>query len=208
MGATPPALPALVQRLRSLTPDWPVSPREARWIAEQQASLLIAESGIIAPPIPMSIVSDLDGLDVYLLSDMPVQGLLGASKPNLSGGVILLDCNLPLTEQRVTLLHELKHVIDGGHQTKLRTAKSQRGGEGLCTAFAMNVLMPPDWLRRDWLDGIRSLSALAERYQVPIEGMKHRLHGLGFLERASERPGRPLCQWQAHSKNDARGNSS
>jgi Zn-dependent peptidase ImmA (M78 family) len=127
---------------------------------------------------------------------MPVPGLLGASKPNEHGGDILIDCALPLTEQRVTLLHELKHVIDGGHQAKLRVNVSQRGGEGLCTAFALNVLMPADWLRRDWLDGIRSISALAERYQVPVEGLEHRLHGLGLLPKTrQQRAQQARCQW-------------
>lgn len=146
----------------------------------------------------MSIVTDIDGIDVYLLPEMPVPGLLGASKPNKHGGDILIDCALPLTEQRVTLLHELKHVIDGGHQAKLRASGSQRGGEGLCTGFALNVLTPEDWLRRDWLDGIRSLSALAERYQVPVEGMAHRLRGLGLLKRVRADSPLPLCQWQVH----------
>jgi Zn-dependent peptidase ImmA (M78 family) len=150
----------------------------------------------------MSIVADIDGINVYLLPEMPVPGLLGASKPNERGGDILIDCALPLTEQRVTLLHELKHVIDGGHQAKLRASGSQHGGEGLCTAFAMNVLMPADWLRRDWLDGIRSLSALAERYQVPVEGLEHRLHGLGLLTKTTRqrRAQRVRCQWHPHDQ--------
>lgn len=175
-----------------------MSPKHARAIVEAQARLLLSDSGVSAPPVPMSIVTAIAGIDVYLLPEMPVPGLLGASKPNDRGGDILIDCALPLAEQRVTLLHELKHVIDGGHQAKLRTSGSQPGGEGLCTAFALNVLMPADWLRQDWLDGIRSLSALAERYQVPIEGMAHRLHGLGLLKRAGASPLLPLCQWQAH----------
>jgi Zn-dependent peptidase ImmA (M78 family) len=151
----------------------------------------------------MSIVSSIEGVAVYLLPEMPVTGLLGASKPHEHGGEILIDCALPLPEQRVTLLHELKHVIDGGHQAQLRTSGIQHGGEGLCTAFALNVLMPADWLRRDLLDGIRSISALAERYQVPVEGVIHRLHGLG-LRHCRNGPMLPFCQWRTTANNERR----
>lgn len=207
VGSAQPQAAWLVRRLRSLTPTWPVSRSEARWIAEQQARLLIAETGIASPPVPMRIVTELEGINIYLLPQMPVRGLLGASKPNAHGGDILIDCNVPLPEQRVTLMHELKHVIDGGHTAKPHKAGRQSSGEGLCTAFAMSVLVPADWLRRDWLEGIRSISALAERYQVPIGAMEHRLHGLGFLKRARARAGLALCQWQPDGKENERGNS-
>ena len=142
VGTTGPRTTRLVKRLRALSPAWSISRREARWIAEQQAKLLLTEAGITAPPVPERIVTELAGVNVYPLAQMPVKGLLGASKPSSRGGDILIDSTLPPAERRVTLLHELKHIIDGGHTTRPRQLGSQTSSEGLCTDFALSVLMP------------------------------------------------------------------
>jgi Zn-dependent peptidase ImmA (M78 family) len=200
VGATGPTT-RLVRRLRTLTPSWLISRREARWIAERQAKLLLTETGITAPPVPERIVTELDGVNVYPLAHMPVKGLLGVSKPSSRGGDILIDSTLSPAERRVTLLHELKHIIDGGHATKPHQVGSQTGREGLCTDFAMSVLIPAPWLRDDWQAGHHNISALAERYQVPSEGMRRRLHTLGLLKGTLPRRRRSYCQWQPHTKN-------
>jgi Zn-dependent peptidase ImmA (M78 family) len=188
----------LIKRLRALSPAWSITRREARWVAEQQAKLLLTETGITAPPVPERIVSELAGVSVYPLAQMPVKGLLGASKPSGQGGDILIDSSLPLAERRVTLMHELKHIIDGGHATKLRQLGSQTTGEALCTDFALSILMPAPWLRADWQAGHHDLARLAERYQVPAEAVAHRLHALGLMQRRHSRR-RPYCQWQPHT---------
>jgi Zn-dependent peptidase ImmA (M78 family) len=200
VGASGPQTTRLVKRLRALSPAWSISRREARWIAEQQAKLLLTEAGITAPPVPGRIVSDLAGVNIYPLAQMPVKGLLGASKPSGRGGDILIDSSLPLAERRVTLLHELKHIIDGGHTTKLRQLGSQNTGEALCTDFALSVLMPAPWLRADWQAGHHDLATLAERYQVPAEAVSHRLYTLGLRQHPKRRLLRSYCQWQPHSK--------
>jgi len=204
VGTTGPRTTRPVQRLRALTPPWSVSRREAHWIAEQQAKLLIAEAGITVPPVPETVVTNLDGVSVYPLAPMPVKGLMGVSKPSSRGGDILIDSTLPSAERRVTLLHELKHLIDGGHTTRPRQAGSQDSHEGLCTDFALSVLIPASWLRADWQAGHRSISALAERYQVPAEAMRHRLHTLGLHRRAPPARRHIYCQWQPHIKNNAK----
>ncbi len=198
VGVIGPQPARLVQRLRAMTPIWSISRREARWIAERQARLLLANAGIAAPPVPERIVSQLDGVNVYLMEQMPVKGVLGVSRPNGRGGEILIDTGLPLPERRVTLMHELKHIIDGGHTTRLRQAGgSQSSTEGLCTDFALSLLMPGPWLRTDWQTGHRDLARLAERYQVPTDAVAHRLHDLGLLK--SRRRRRPTyCHWQPH----------
>jgi hypothetical protein len=180
----------LMTRLRAMTPNWPLSTGEARWVAEQQAALLLAEARILAPPVPERIVRDLAGVHVYELDILPVPGLLSASKPSGRGGDIVIDGTLPLPERRVTLLHELKHIIDG----------SQTSGEALCTDFAMSVLMPAPWLHADWQTGQRNVSALAERYQVPAEAVEDRLHALGLQNCTRRHRRRSYCQWQPDTK--------
>jgi IrrE N-terminal-like domain len=206
-GASRATATRLVQRLRALTPAWAITRREAGWIAERQARLLIAGAGITSPPIPERIVNELDGVHVYPMAQMPVKGLLGASRPSARGGDILIDNTLPLPERRVTLMHELKHIIDGGHATKLHQRGNQTSAEGLCTDFALSVLMPAAWLRADWQTGNRNVNTLAERYQVPVETVSHRLHTLGLRQHPKPRLRRSYCQWQPHSNTRTHGQS-
>jgi Zn-dependent peptidase ImmA (M78 family) len=126
---------------------------------------------------------------------MPVKGLVSASQPNGRGGDILIDNTLPRPEQRVALLRELKHLIDGEHTARPRQVGSHSSSEELCTDFALSVLMPAPWLRADWQAGHRSVAAMADRYQVPVETVAHRLDALGLLKRPPKR-GRSYCQWQ------------
>lgn len=196
----------ILQRLRALTPTWPVSHAEARWIAEQQAALLIAATGLTKPPVPLSVITDIDGINIFLLTEMPVKGVLGASRSSGRGGDILIDCTLPLREQRLTLLHELKHIIDGERGTKHYKPGSKSGREALCTHFATNVLMPAAWIERDWQAGRRSVSALAKRYQVSTERMEHRLEALGLVKRRERQNQRHAqCQWYPAIPASARG---
>lgn len=192
--------------MRALTPSWRVSEAEARWIAEEQARLLLAASDITSPPVSEHIVNALEGVDVYQLSRLPAQGLLGASKPSARGGMILIDGSLPRAEQRLTLLHELKHIIDGGHAVKPHRTGAQGTGEALCTTFALSVLIPEAWLRADWQAGRRSIPRLARRYQMPATAVEQRLHTLGLQTRRRPRkPQSPRCQWHTHqttSSND------
>jgi Zn-dependent peptidase ImmA (M78 family) len=201
VSANGPSQTRLIKRLRAMTPAWAITRREAQWIAERQARLLLADAGTTAPPVPERIVSELYGVHIYPLPQMPVKGLLGASEQTSRGGDILIDNSLPLPERRVTLMHELKHIIDGGHTTKLRQAGSQTTGGALCTDFAMSVLMPASWIRADWQAGHSSLTALAERYQVPAEAVAHRLYALGLTIHPPRRRHRSYCQWQPHVTN-------
>jgi Zn-dependent peptidase ImmA (M78 family) len=197
-----------VKRLRALTPAWSISRREASWVAEQQAKLLLTEAGITAPPVPETVVTELDGVSVFPLAQVPVKGLMSVSKPSSRGGDILIDSTLPPAERRLTLLHELKHIIDGGHTIRPHQAGSQSSSEGLCTDFALNVLIPASWLRADWQAGHRNVRALAERYQVPVEAVEHRLHVLGLLKRRPRHRRRPYCQWQPPNRNTRAGRSA
>jgi predicted transcriptional regulator len=197
--------PRLLARLRALSPPWGISRREARWIAEQQAKLLLAEYAITAPPVPERIIRRLDGITVYPMAEVPVKGLLGASKPHRHGGDILIDNTLPRPERRVTLLHELKHIIDGGHATKPHQTGSQSSREALCTHFAHSVLMPAAWIQEDWQNGQRDPAALAKRYQVPTEAVEHRLHTLGLTRPTRRKRNAPGCHWQPHSRPKSKG---
>lgn len=148
--------------------------------------------------MPKRIVSDLKGVGVHSLRRLPVKGLVSASQPSAQGGEILIDITLSDAERRVTLLCELKHIIDGGRGSRPVKAAEHSGCNGLCTHFALSVLTPAPWLLEDWQAGRRDVRELAERYQVPVEAMHHRLYTLGLSKHAPSTNDSTYCQWQPH----------
>jgi Zn-dependent peptidase ImmA (M78 family) len=124
---------------------------------------------------------------------MPVKGLMSASQPSSSGGDILIDSTLPRSERRVALLHELKHLIDGGHTTELQASRDH---DVVCTDFALGILIPASWLRADWQAGHHNVRELAERYEVPEDAMYRRLDMFGLRRDGPSSRHRAYCQWQ------------
>jgi len=170
VGAARATKPALLARLRALEPTWPVAPAERRWITERQAALLLLKSDTLGPPIPNRVVTELEGITVTESEQLP-KGLLGASQA-------------PPLEQRVTIFHELKHVIDGLSAAHARRASHRNQCERSCEHFARAVLVPAAALHADWQAGHRRIPALARRYQVSESLMAARLHELGLGAKA------------------------
>ncbi len=183
VGAARATKPALLARLRALEPTWPVAPAERRWITERQAALLLLKSDTLGPPIPNRVVTELEGITVTESEQLP-KGLLGASQARPDGGDILVSASLPPLEQRVTIFHELKHVIDGLSAAHARRASHRNQCERSCEHFARAVLVPAAALHADWQAGHRRIPALARRYQVSESLMAARLHELGLGAKA------------------------
>lgn len=192
VGAVRATKPALLACLRALVPTWPVAPAERRWITERQAALLLLETGTLGPPVPNRVVTELDGITVTESEQLP-DGLLGASQARPDGGDILVSANLSPLEQRITIFHELKHVIDGGSAARARRTAYRDHCERSCEHFARAVLVPTATLHADWQAGHRGVAALARRYQVSESLMAARLHDLGLHPKAAG-AGRALCR--------------
>lgn len=179
VGAVSATKTALLERLRALVPTWPVAPAERRWITERQAAMLLLKSGTLGPPVHNRVVTELEGITVTESEQLP-GGLLGASQARPDGGDILVSANLSPLEQRITLFHELKHVIDGGSAAHARRTAHRDHCERSCEHFARAALIPTAALHADWQAGHRGVAALARRYQVSEPLMAARLHDLGL----------------------------
>ena len=91
---------------------------------------------------------------------------------------IVLNADDDEREQLFSALHEIKHLIDAPHHPPGNGQASAPRIEGVCEHFAACVLMPAEWLRRDWREGQRDVEALAKRYRVSTEAMRSRLADL------------------------------
>ncbi|MHB8512933.1 MAG: ImmA/IrrE family metallo-endopeptidase [Actinomycetota bacterium] len=170
-------------KLRALAPMRPLTPSEARYIAERQATRLLALCGITSPPVPTSLIESLPHIRVERVDSRHS----GMSTWHRGYWYLLVSSRESLRRAAFSAAHEYKHVIDHGvaqvlyRRTKLQTQKQR--AETACNQFAAAVRMPKVWVRRAWTDGIQDLSDLASLFQVSREAMRIRLEVLGLIER-------------------------
>jgi hypothetical protein len=171
----------LLERLRALTPSRSLSSTEARYIAERQATLLLAELGVRAPDVPHAAIADLPFITVARRAGFPTSGMTTKAS---TGWVVVLKRDEPQVRQRFSLAHELKHILDDPFITQLYPplghSTSYERAENICDYFAGCLLMPKRWLVRDWCSGRQNIERLSQRYNVSRAAMRVRLSQLGL----------------------------
>jgi Zn-dependent peptidase ImmA (M78 family) len=173
----------LLDELRALAPQRPLTEREAYGIAERQALRLLKLSDITSGPVPSEIVAGLPYVKVHVRR---LANSSGGSKWIKPRWLIVLNSFEPSVRQRFSLFHEFKHVIDHPRMRSglLRpdTPTKYLGNERLCDYFAACVLMPRPWIKAAWTAGLQDPVALATRFEVSPQAMQVRLLQLGLVE--------------------------
>jgi len=155
----------------------PLSPEE--FLSKQAASLL-AKSGQSEPPFnpQKALPPTVKRVEFAKLSRdgmlIPVQG----------GFIIKINSLKPLVRQNFTCAHEIGHTFfyDVTGERPWRPYKSMStywGEEGLCHAFARELLMPTEFVERDLEEhknrDLEFILTLANKYKVSVEVAARRL---------------------------------
>ncbi|MBU2602665.1 MAG: ImmA/IrrE family metallo-endopeptidase [Actinobacteria bacterium] len=127
--------------------------------ARAAAKKLLKDNRVEEPPVPVELLARGQGFDPHLV--LLPQGVDGRMVVDRSAQMMEVAEDHPLVRQRFTIAHELGHRLLAHH---LRETSAQ---EEEAQAFANELLVPRDWLRRD----LRSrptpaIGVLAARYQV------------------------------------------
>lgn len=185
---------SILQQLRQLGANRPLSHNEARSIAERQASrfrkLLDVDHDYI---FPATVIDELPHITVALdhapSADgkaMQESGITGWSTEDRSWH-IFINPDHHVHRQRFSLLHEYKHVIDYpvyqvAYPSTGAVSHEERR-EAICDYFAACVLMPKVLVRRAWTGYSQDPKELAGLFGVSPAAMRYRLTDLGLLER-------------------------
>ena len=174
--------PSTVAVLRSMMPNRPLRFTEACRIAELQATRLLTLTGMTDGPVPDSIITDLPRITVCRVGRLFSSGASAWSKGSWH---IRINAGEPLTRQRFTLAHELKHVLDASHEDAIYGhlppgPARERHIEAVCDHFAACLLMPRAWVKGHWYRGTQDLMALAWIFEVSQQAMLIRLQALGL----------------------------
>jgi Zn-dependent peptidase ImmA (M78 family) len=195
-----PEQPSVLASLRALLPKRRLNLFEAMRIAELQANRLLELSGARDIPVPIEVVTDLPRIHIDYEVDMPASGASDWDSQRKTW-VITLNALEPGTRQRLSILHEYKHIIDHGSAGLVperhgRTHYGLSQEEFLAEYFAGCVLMPKRILKRAWGDGIQRIGDLAELFDVSERAMQVRLGQVGLLTAIDryERARSPLTQ--------------
>lgn len=168
---------------------------------EIQAADLIAEAGVVRPPVPVQKIAEMLGAQVaYEAFEGDVSGMLYREPGRTLIGV---NSTHPATRQRFTLAHEIAHLrlhegqpvfIDRLVRVNWRDGSSARE-EIQANTFAAELLMPRRFMSEE-IERVVSRSpkvapeelveALAGTFGVSEEAMRYRLINLGVLGPYSE----------------------
>jgi hypothetical protein len=176
--------PSIVATLRSLMPNRPLRFAEACRIAELQATRLLALTGTTDGPVPEAIITELPRIAVRHVGNLISSG---ASAWDHGQWQIRINAAEPLSRQRFTLAHELKHILDASHEDAIYEhlpagPARERHIEAVCDHFAASLLMSRAWVKKSWYAGTQDLAALAWHFEVSQQAMLIRLQAIGLVD--------------------------
>ncbi len=107
-----------------------------------------------------------------------VSGMVNDSKP-----IMVLNKNIHMTERlRFTSLHEAGHLL---FNSCIDLALTPREKEKMCDAFASEMLLPTEVLRRMFYGkskiSLKELTFLQESYGISIDAIMYKLRDLGYI---------------------------
>lgn len=174
----------VIAQLRDFVPIRPLSRIEALQLAERQALTFLHLVGVTEAPVSERVIADLPRVNVRRISPFPVSGAT-----HWVNGIweIVVNGAEPITRQRFSLAHELKHVLDHRFIQVLYTGEPNlderhRWIEQTCDYFAGCLLVPRPLLKRAWTSGIQGLGELARQFHVSHAAMQTRLSQTGLVE--------------------------
>lgn len=173
--------PSVLASLRALAAPGAKRFPDALRIAERQAAALRAATDQTAGAFDEAALARLPRIRIERRR-LPVSGL---SYWNGECWVVNINEDEPAGRQRLTLLHEYKHIVDHGRQHDLyrgRHLSIEQESERAADFFAGCALMPADEVR-DALASGRSIADLATHFQVTVRAMEVRIGQLGLREK-------------------------
>lgn len=177
---------SVLTSLRALLPRRPLLLAEALQVAELQATRLLKLQGVEDLPVPDEVITSLPRILVETDRSLPdsVSGCSDWDRLRRCW-VILINPREPRTRQRLTMLHEYKHIIDHGSPGLLRpnlvNGMQMAPEEYVADYFAGCALMPRRTLKAAWANGAQSVGALAATFHVSTRAMQVRLKQVGLV---------------------------
>jgi len=152
-------------------------------LVEALANKYIKKAKLTQPPVIAELVKQFDISPGVEIRPLPLKAYHGAVWHQEDGWVIHLNAEDKPARQRVTLFHEIFHILAHYRATPIfrkRGAKEGLFNEILADYFAGCVLMPKEWVKEKWAESNDS-KQMAEIFQVTEVSMWIRLKTMGLV---------------------------
>lgn len=197
MTTTTTPTPSTLASLRALIPRCQLDFEDTKAVAERQATRLIDLLQAHQDGITEHDLSSLPRLQI-VREQLPTSGL---SYWNGQTWIIVPNEADTPARQRFTLLHEFKHIVD--HGTNSRLYKSDWEAERAADYFAGCALMPKRDLKRVFCNITQRIDRLARYFGVSQQAVRVRLEQTGLLDPpifTRERCARPISTPYGHDQ--------
>lgn len=178
---------SIVKQLRALVPSRPLTWSEARNIAERQSTVLLELLGQRKPEVDTDLIAKLPRIEVKYEPRLNAGGVSGFTHWSRGRWLVVINKGDSWTRRRFTLGHEFKHILDHPFIKDVYSglgksdAERHRITEQICDYFAACLLMPRNWVKQHWANGIQGTAALAAIFNVSEVAMDRRLRELRLI---------------------------
>ena len=151
-------------------------------LVEALASKYIKQSKLNQPPVITELIKQFDISPGIEIRPLPLKAYHGAVWQLEDGWVIHLNSGDKPVRQRVTLFHEVFHILAHSRATPVFRRRGIKEGlfnEVLADYFAGCILMPRGWVKEKWTE-VNDLKRIAEVFQVTEVSMWIRLRTMGL----------------------------
>ncbi|HZN17009.1 MAG TPA: ImmA/IrrE family metallo-endopeptidase [Micromonosporaceae bacterium] len=137
--------------------------------------------------VALGFIIEQPKVELQLAPRFKMDGLFGLTTFTHGRYLIVINKNDSHVRRRFTLAHEFRHLLDYtaaptihkslGYGNEARQAQQI---ENICNHFAACLLVPRNWIKRAWANGLQDVSTLAVMFNVSEEAMDRRLRFLGY----------------------------
>ncbi|MBA7470170.1 hypothetical protein ES707_05448 [subsurface metagenome] len=152
-------------------------------LVEALANKYIKQSKLNQPPVITELVRQFDISPSIEIRFLPLKAYHGAVWHLDDGWIVHLNTEDKPGRQRVTLFHEVFHILAHSSATPVFRKRGVKKGlfnEMLADYFAGCVLMPKGWVKEKWAE-VNNLKQMAEIFQVTEVSMWIRLKATGLI---------------------------
>jgi len=147
------------------------------------ANKYIEESKITQPPVPAQIIDKFDIDCPVEIRFLPLKACQGAVWHINDRWIVQINSQEPLERQRVTLFHEIFHIL--AHIKSTPVFRKRGASEGffnelLADYFAGCILTPRKWVAEKWVE-VKDLKRMTEIFQVTELAMWCRLKTMRLI---------------------------
>jgi Zn-dependent peptidase ImmA (M78 family) len=179
----------IIRELRALMPHRPLTYSESYLLAEKQANRALQLLGQTEPDVNLGWILDLPRVVVELAPRYKMDGIAGFTTFSRGKYFVMVNKNDAHPRRRFTLAHEFKHLLDYTAAPVIHKGlgygdpqRQEQQIELICHYFAACLLMPRNWIKRVWGNGLQDVNTLAALFNVSADAMEKRLKFLGYIE--------------------------